>query len=139
MNSLLFDTSFIIALEVADDENHETALRNWQNLLESLPSLTTTSYIFDEIASFFNSHNQHAKAVEIGSRLMNSPSIQFIHVDEELFNEAWKYFKQQKDKSYSLTNCISFVIMKRLKIDTALTFDRYFVQAGFKTIPEIKL
>lgn len=135
MTPLFFDTSFIIALETADDQNHEVALKHWQNLITSLPTLTTTSYVLDEVVTFFNSRNQHAKAVEIGSRLMNSPSVQFIHVDEALFNEAWRYFKKHEDKSYSLTDCISFIIMECLKIQTSLTFDRHFVQAELKKLP----
>lgn len=97
MTPLFFDTSFIIALETADDQNHEVALKHWQNLITSLPTLTTTSYVLDEVVTFFNSRNQHAKAVEIGSHLMNSPSVQFIYVDEILFNEAWRYFEKYED------------------------------------------
>lgn len=135
MKRVFFDTSFIIALETADDQNHESALKYWQNIVTSLPTLVTTSYILDEVVTFFNSRNRHTKAVEIGSRLIDSPSIQFIHVDEVLFNEAWKYFKKHKDKSYSLTDCISFIILEHLKIQTSLTFDKHFVQAGFKNLP----
>jgi len=39
------------------------------------------------------------------------------------------------DKRYSLTDCISFVVMKRMKLKTALAFDQHFVQAGFERIP----
>lgn len=135
MTRIFFDTSFIIALETADDQNHEFALKCWKNIVASLPTLVTTSYILDEVVTFFNSHNRHTKAVEIGNRLITSPSIQFIHVDEALFNEAWEYFKKHEDKSYSLTDCISFIILERLRIQTSLAFDKHFVQAGFKNLP----
>jgi len=108
-------------------KNHEFALKCWKNIVASLPTLVTTSYILDEVVTFFNSHNRHTKAVEIGNRLIASPSIQFIHVDEALFNEAWEYFKKHKDKSYSLTDCISFIILERLRIQTSLAFDKHFV------------
>lgn len=135
MTRLFFDTSFIIALEAADDHNHKTALDCWQNIITSSPTLVTTSYVLDEVVTFFNSRNRHAKAVEIGNRLINSPSIQFIHIDETLFNEAWGYFKKHEDKSYSLTDCISFIILERLPIQMSLTFDKHFVQAGFNKLP----
>jgi uncharacterized protein len=135
MKRVFFDTSFIIALETADDQNHESALKYWQNIITTLPTLVTTSYILGEVVTFFNNRNRHAKAVEIGSRLISSPSIQLIHVDEALFNEAWEYFTKHEDKSYSLTDCISFIILKRLRIQTSLTFDKHFVQAGFKKLP----
>ena len=33
------------------------------------------------------------------------------------------------------SDCISFVVMKRMKLKTALAFDQHFVQAGFERIP----
>lgn len=58
-----------------------------------------------------------------------------IHIDETLFNEAWDYFKKHEDESYSLTDCISFIILERLPIQMSLTFDKHFVQAGFNKLP----
>ncbi len=132
---MFLDTGFIIALEVLDDQNHKAALAYWTDLQVSLPSLTTSSYVFDEVVTFFNSRNLHAKAVEIGNRLKNSVSVDMIHVDEVLFQKGWQYFILRQDKSYSLTDCLSFVIMKQLRITKALAFDRHYVQAGFEKYP----
>jgi predicted nucleic acid-binding protein len=66
---------------------------------------------------------------------LNSRSINLVHVDQELFHEGWVYFQKHKDKRYSLTDCISFVLMKRLGIEQALTFDQHFVQAGLVKLP----
>lgn len=38
------------------------------------------------------------------------------------------------NKDWSLTDCISFVVMQREGIDEALTGDRNFEQAGFKAL-----
>lgn len=136
MRTLFLDTSYVIALEAADDQHHETTSVHWQHLANSIPSLVTTSYIFDEILTFFNSRNRHAKAIEIGNRLLSSPSVQFIHIDPPLFQEAWRYFMQHPDKSYSFTDCVSFIVMKRLGIKTALTLDKHFLQAEFDKEPK---
>ena len=53
MRKLFLDTGCIIALEAADDQHHSEALAHWQAMSESLPPLVTTSYIFDEIVTFF--------------------------------------------------------------------------------------
>lgn len=135
MTSVFLDTGYVIALEAEDDRHHETTLRHWQDLITSLPPLVTTSFVLNEVVTFFNSRSRHAKAVEVGSRLMSSPSVQFIHVDEDLLHKGWDYFKQHADKAYSLTDCISFVVMERLGIRTALAFDRHFIQAGFEKLP----
>jgi predicted nucleic acid-binding protein len=132
---LFLDTSYLIALEAVDDEHHSAASAHGQKLSTSLPLLVTTSYVFDEVVTFFNSRSRHDKAVEIGNLLLESPSVELVHIEEVLFHEAWHYFARRSDKSYSLTDCASFVVMKRLRVRTALTFDKHFVQAGFEQKP----
>lgn len=95
----------------------------------------TSTYVFDEVVTFFNSRRLHSKAVEVGNRLLQSPSVAVVHVDEALFGEGWRYFQHHQDKAYSLTDCISFVIMEERGIREALTFDQHFVQAGFVALP----
>jgi uncharacterized protein len=97
--------------------------------------LITTSYVFDEVVTFFNNRQNHAKAVELGHTLQNSSFIELLHVDEALFNDAWIYFQKHKDKRYSLTDCVSFTVMSQRKIEIALTFDKHFRQAGYQTSP----
>lgn len=135
MYSIFLDTGYIIALEASDDQNHEAALQHWSSFSKNLPAIITTSFVFDETVTFFNNRGHHQKSVEIGTNLLKSPTTKFIHVDQILFQEGWSYFKKHGDKTYSLTDCISFVLMKRLGIKTALTFDNHFLQAGFKVLP----
>jgi predicted nucleic acid-binding protein len=61
--------------------------------------------------------------------------VELILVDENLFHAGWDYFRQYQDKRYSLTDCISFVVMQQRGIQTALTFDQHFSQAGFQRMP----
>lgn len=135
MKTLFLDAGYVIALEASDDQNHKAVSQHWRKLIKSLPPLVTTSYVFDEIVTFFNSRGRHEKAVEVGSNLIQADSIELIHVDEALFYEGWEYFQKHKDKTYSLTDCISFVVMKQRGIKAALTFDRHFAQAGFDKLP----
>lgn len=138
MRKLFLDTSYLIALEADNDHNHQVALTHWQGLSSNLPIIVTTSYVFDEIVTFFNSRNRHAKAAEIGKHLIESSAVRFIHIGDAIFHEAWQYFLKHSDKSYSFTDCTSFVVMKQMRIQAALTFDQHFVQAGFERSPAIR-
>ena len=98
-------------------------------------AVVTTSYIFDETVTYLNSRNHQKKAVEVGENLLLSPTVELVHVDENLFFEGWTMFQKYQDKRYSLTDCISFVVMKQKRLEIALTFDKYFIQAGFQVEP----
>jgi uncharacterized protein len=131
MNAVFVDTGYLFALEITNDQYHQAATQHWQGIVTALPRLVTTSYVFDEVVTFFNSRGRHAKAVEVGGSLLQSPSVHFIHVDTALFYEGWAYFQRHQDKDYSLTDCISFIVMQQLGIRRAFAFDQHFVQAGF--------
>lgn len=88
MSVVFIDTSYLLALELANDQNHQVAKKHWQQVVTSLPTLVTTSYVFDEVVTYFNSRNYHAKAVQVGNRLLLSPSVQLIHIDEALFDSG---------------------------------------------------
>src|SRR2546426_11729252 len=135
MSKVFLDTSCLLALELTRDQNHAPAVQHCQSIVQSLPSFVTTSFVFDGVVTLFNSRGQHEKAVQVGKSLLLSPSLEFIHVNQSLFHEGWEYFQQHQDKDYSLTDCISFILMKQLSSEVAFTFDGHFAQAGFKTAP----
>ena len=114
---------------------HHQVIQNWSTLAISKPHLLTTTYVFDEIVTFLNSRNLHHKAVEIGNQLLESPDIELVEIDQVLFKQGWEYFQKYHDKSYSFTDCLSFIVMQDRKISTALTLDNHFRQAGFKILP----
>src|SRR5215470_5545565 len=88
MNAVFVDTGYLFALEITNDQHHQAAIQHWQSIVAALPRLVTTSYVFDEVVTFFNSRGQHAKALQVGNNLLQSPSVQFIHVDTALFYEG---------------------------------------------------
>ncbi len=131
---IFLDTGYLIALEDADYGNHTAAVDHRQGLRE-MPPLTTTSYVVDEVVTFFNVRGQHAKAVELGETLLSSPSVRTIHVGEDLLARGLDLLRERPDKRYSLTDCVSFVVMRECGISVALAFDRHFEQEGFVREP----
>ena len=51
-----------------------------------------------------------------------------------LFHEGLDFYEHHQDKTWSLTDCISFVVMRRQGISEALTGDRHFREAGFSAL-----
>lgn len=135
MNRVFLDTGYLIALEASDDQHHEEAIRHWRQSVPEISSIVTTTYVFDEVVTFFNSRDHHEKAVEIGDRLLRSPRVEVVQVSEDLFGAGWRRFQDRPDKRYSLTDSISFIVMERRGLDEALAFDQHFEQAGYRTLP----
>jgi predicted nucleic acid-binding protein len=135
MSPVFIDASYLLGLELKDDQNHEAAVAHWRRVAIACPAMVTTSYVFDEVVTFLNTRGHHRKATQVGNALLSSPSLRLVHVDQTLFETAWDYFQQHADKTYSFTDCVSFVVLRNFGIATAFAFDRHFVQAGFTTEP----
>ncbi len=132
---VFLDTGYLVALEDADDDNHAAA-REHREGLRRMPALTTTSYVLDEAVTFFNVRGRHGKAVELGEMLLSSRSVRIVHVGEALLRRGLDLLGRRPDKRYSLTDCVSFIVMRERSIDVAFAFDRHFEQGGFVREPQ---
>ena len=94
MSDVFVDSSYWIALDLEDDQHHQEAKQHWLRLVQSLPTLVVTSFIFDELVTFLNSRGYHARAVQAGDRLLQSFNVRFIQVDKDLLMEGWTYFRR---------------------------------------------
>jgi uncharacterized protein len=136
MNNIYFlDTSYILALEIKNEDAHQQVVKNWTALETTKPLLVTTTYVFDEVVTFLNSRNLHHKAIKVGNQLLESTGIDLVEINKKLFDQGWQYFQKHRDKSYSFTDCLSFILMQNRGITSALTLDNHFCQAGFETLP----
>jgi len=64
-------------------------------------------------------------------RILYSPLIDKVWTTESHYIEALTLFKSRQDKSYSLCDAVSFMLMREHGLDKALTTDRHFEQEGF--------
>jgi hypothetical protein len=63
--------------------------------------------------------------------VQGDPNTAVVGCREELLEAGVDLFRRHADKYWSLTDCISFVVMEREGISEALTGDKHFEQAGF--------
>ena len=62
------------------------------------------------------------------------PQLEVVWVDKDRHTDALAMLQTQLDKSYSLCDAISFLLMRERGVEEALTTDRHFEQAGFRRL-----
>ncbi len=129
MTPALVDTSLWYAMADDRDPNHREAVL----LLAAPPPIhLTTNWIFGEAVTLVRGRLGHKAAVALGARLLHRPGSRIVRVQSEDEQAAWQIFQRYADKDFSLVDCTSFAVMRRLRIPRALAFDRHFQQMGFR-------
>jgi hypothetical protein len=138
MTDCFLDTGYLLALELKQDQHHEAARPHWEATVRGLSRVVTTTYVFDEVVTFLSARGHHRKAVQVGQRLLASQLIEVVSVTPDLFKAGWERLQARPDKRYSLTDCLSFVVMERRGLAMALAFDHHFEQEGFQIAPSTR-
>lgn len=66
--------------------------------------------------------------------LREDPTVQVLPADQRSFDAGLDLYERRPDKEWSLTDCISFGVMREHGITQALTTDHHFEQAGFRAL-----
>jgi predicted nucleic acid-binding protein len=125
------DTLFVVALISQRDRYHEQATE-MADLYEGQPLLTTEGVLL-EIGNAL-ARGYKAEAVEVIQGFLSSPDVQVVRLTPELFDRAFALYQSHQDKEWGLIDCISFIVMGDAGAAEALTFDKHFVQAGFRAL-----
>lgn len=96
--------------------------------------LLTTEFVLAEIGDGLSSRNLRANAAQIIHALVESPLVDVIPANSELFRQGLRLFEDRLDKDWGMTDCTSFVVMQERGVTKALTTDEHFRQAGFEPI-----
>ena len=131
MNEVFMDTSFLLALASPRDELHRRAVM-WRYVLTR--PLVTTEFILLELADGLAGRKLNPTAVSIIEGLRKGPDTEIIAAETFWVARGFQLYRQRTDKMWSLTDCISFEIMKDRGITDALTHDHHFEQAGFRAL-----
>lgn len=71
------------------------------------------------------------KALSLCARIVRDQNMMVITYTSELRESGFSLYKDRPDKAYSLTDCISMVVMRKMNISQVLTHDKHFTQEGF--------
>ncbi|MBI4378631.1 MAG: PIN domain-containing protein [Nitrospinae bacterium] len=131
MRRLFVDTGAWYAIVDKKDPDHNKA--KYFLKINKIP-LITTNFVFDETITLLRCRLGWNVAKDFGHSLKSSKFVSLISIKDEDEERAWEIFLKYKDKDFSYTDCTSFAVMERLKMDTAFTFDSHFQSMGLKVV-----
>ncbi|TVQ20021.1 MAG: PIN domain-containing protein [Leptolyngbya sp. DLM2.Bin15] len=126
---MLLDTSGLLCYIHQNEPQHQEAV---QFLSSTNKKFLTHSYVLAELIALALIRRFPRPAVlAFVMDLLDNPDIEVVWVDEQLHREAMKLLMERQDKTYSLCDSVSFVLMRQRGMTEALTTDRHFEQEGF--------
>ena len=131
MNPVFADTAYFIALLNPSDHYHSRALELTQH---PTGPLVTTIWVLVEVGDAFSQPMNRVKFARLVALLQTTPDIEVIPPSDRQFQAGNSFYATRPDKCWSLTDCISFVIMRERDLNDALTTDHHFTQAGFRVL-----
>ena len=128
------DTSGFYALLVTKDNRHAAVRTFMHRAAEERLPLVTTDYVLDETATLLVARGLQRLTAPFFDRMLTSKACRIEWTDSERFLATVRFLTQHQDKSWSFTDCLSFVVMEELSLRNALTKDHHFRQAGFTAL-----
>ena len=128
MRTVFADSFFFFALVNDGDPAHERATAF---IKPYFGQVVTTGWVLTELADGLVSPANRPLFLRAWDALHSDQRITVIPCSDELLEAGIDLFRRRSDKYWSLTDCISFVVMQREGITEALTGDKHFEQAGF--------
>ena len=132
---IYIDTGAFLARYLLKDQHHRRAVAIWEKLGSNRENCVTSNFVLDETFTLLGRRAEYGFAVQRAKNIYASQALTICRPDREDEIRALQFFSKYADQQVSFTDCISFVLMKRRKINRVFSFDRHFELAGFHLIP----
>lgn len=131
MTVVFADTFYWISLANRNDSSHKKTAdfaRTYSG------RLLTTEWVLTEVIDGLSS-KRHRHLIQLLRALWKTDKkLTVVEATHDLFERGLSLFCNRQDKEWSLTDCISFVVMEEYGLSESLTGDHHFEQAGFATL-----
>jgi uncharacterized protein len=128
VNTLFADAFYWIALLNRQDAAH---LRASQFANSQSARKVTTEWVLAEVCDGFASSQKRRAITQLRELWKADSRLMIVEATHEPFERGLDLYCSRPDKEWSLTDCISFEVMREHGVTNALTGDHHFAQAGF--------
>jgi predicted nucleic acid-binding protein len=124
---IFLDTGFLFALVSKKDAHHKRVVDVFREFksVRLADHLLTTNHVVAE-AITLTLKIGHSKAVRLGEQLYGEKLARVHWATPEEERAAFHFFRRHEDQTYSMVDCLSFVVMEKLSIREALAVDSDF-------------
>lgn len=128
---MLLDTSGLLCLHHRAEPLHQQARLHYVQARSRI----THSYVLAEFVALATVRRlPRMPVLAYMNDLLDNPDIEMVWVDKVLHSEAMTLLLARQDKTYSLCDAVSFVLMRERRVTDGLTTDRHFEQEGFRRL-----
>jgi uncharacterized protein len=129
---LFLDTVFIQALLNPRDNDHDQAKQLFPRI-RIASEVWITEAIFAEVGNALSAFNRRG-AVHFIQQCYRTENMRVVSIDTAPLMQALALYQSRPDKTWGLTDCISFIVMQQQNLIDAVTGDHHFIQAGFQAL-----
>jgi predicted nucleic acid-binding protein len=123
--TIMVDTGAWYAICDTTDKYHTQARTFFEKTIGVL-SMVTTDVVLTETWALLSSRLGRTAAIAFWQTLRDS-STPIITLDQADIDAAWQIMNSFSDQDFSFTDCTTFAVMERMRIERAFAFDHHFL------------
>jgi predicted nucleic acid-binding protein len=128
MSVVFADAFYFVARLNRRDQHHERVLKFSRDFHARI---LTSDWVLMEVADALAESESRSRVRDFILHLRSTNACEIVPASRELLDRALELYHQHADKKWTLTDCVSFIIMREQNVTGALTGDKHFEQAGF--------
>ncbi|SHE83703.1 Predicted nucleic acid-binding protein, contains PIN domain [Desulfofundulus australicus DSM 11792] len=123
--AIMVDTGAWYAVCDISDRNHERARNFYEKVAGEVPLLTTVAILVETWALLAARLGRHA--AQTFWQMLRETGTPVIALEQPDLEAAWQIMHAFPDQDFSFTDCTTFAVMERLRIEQVFTFDHHFL------------
>lgn len=140
MSRATVDTGALLALANPRDQYHDVAVDTARQFLKRGGRWVGTVLVLAELHGHLLRWRGPAVARQVVAAVRRDPAYDWRDVDLDLVDAAMSgWLERFGDQRFSLTDAVTFALMRRERIKAAFAFDQDFRTAGFTLLGDVPL
>ncbi|MDQ8165811.1 MAG: PIN domain-containing protein [Gemmatimonadota bacterium] len=135
MTRAAIDTSALLALASSRDQYHARAVQADRSFRAAGGRWLSTTLVLSELHGHLLRRLDPGTSRQVIDALLNDPLFEWHDASVEMVQGAIaRWMNRYADQRFSLTDAVSFELMRREKVNRAFAYDSDFTTAGYQLI-----